>query len=143
MNWLLAHHSGTRRLFLVRGRAGQALGYFIITTKFHASASSEGFQNLTLGSIKDWVALAPEELPELGLLLLATRELCRDPALDALEVCLPEDAPGRALARLGFLPKGDLKFLFKAAPGSALADARFRERSRWWFRPADGDNLFF
>jgi hypothetical protein len=143
VNWLLAHHTGTRRLFVVHADGGKALGYFLVTTKFHATASSEGFQNLTLGSIKDWVALAPDELRELDLLLLATRELCRDPAVDAIEVCLPEDAPGRALRRLGFLPKGDLKFLFKAAPGSPVATAPFRDRSRWWFRPADGDNFFF
>ncbi len=143
VNWMLAHHGGTRRLFLVRGREGQALGYFIVTTKFHASASSEGFQNLTLGSVKDWVVLAPAEIRELDMLLLATRELGRDPVVDAIEVCLPEDLPGRSLRRLGFLPKGDLKFLFKAAPGSPIDEARFRERSSWWFRPADGDNLFF
>jgi len=143
VNWLLAHHGGARRLLLVRSRAGRALGYFVVTTKFHASASSEGFQNLTLGSIKDWLALAPGEITELDLLLLATRELGRDPAVDAIEVCLPQDLPGRALRRLGFLPKGDLKFLFKAAPGSPLAQPACRDRSRWWFRPADGDNLFF
>jgi len=143
VNWLLAHHNGTRRLFVVRAKDGRPLGYFIVTTRFHASASREGFQNFTLGSIKDWLVLAPDAIQELDLLLLATRELGRDPAVDAIEVCLPQDLPGRSLRRLGFIPKGDLKFLFKPAPGSPIADPAFRDRSRWWFRPADGDNLFF
>lgn len=143
LNWLLSHHGGTRRLYLVRGRDARALGYFVVTTRFHASASSEGFRNLMLGSIKDWVVFEPGSIGELDLLLLATRELCRDPAVDAIEACLPDDASGPALRRLGFLEKGDLKFLFKAAPQSPLAGNAFRERNHWWFRPADGDNLFF
>ena len=143
VNWLLSHHTGTRRLYLVRGHDSRALGYFIVTTKFHASASSEGFKNLTLGSIKDWMVLAPGAIGELDLLLLATRELCRDAAVDAIEVCLPDDASGPTLRRMGFLAKGDLKFLFKAAPQSPLAAAPFRDRNNWWFRPADGDSLFF
>ncbi|MBK7644940.1 MAG: hypothetical protein IPJ19_18170 [Planctomycetes bacterium] len=143
INWLLAHHEGTRRLFLARARDGRALGYFLVTTKFHASASSDGFRNLTLGSIKDWMSFEPGELGEPDLLLLATRELCRDRAVDAIEVCLPDESAARALRRLGFLVKGDLKFLFKAAPQSPLAAAPLRERNQWWFRPADGDNLFF
>lgn len=143
INWLLEHHAGRCRLLLVHGAAGRTLGYFIVTTQFHASASSEGFKNITLGSIKDWMVLEPGAIGELDLLLLATRELCRDPAVDAIEVCLPDDSAGRALQRLGFLVKGDLKFLFKAAPQSPLSAAEFLDRKNWWFRPADGDNLFF
>src|SRR6185436_11254015 len=118
VNWLLAHHAGEHGLFLVRGRDERPLGYFIVTSRFHASASSEGFRNLTLGSVKDWVVLVPGAIEELDLLLLATRELCRQPALDAIEICLPGGAAGPALKRLGFVEKGELKFLFKAAPGS-------------------------
>jgi hypothetical protein len=143
VNWLLAHRTDSPRLCTVHDREGRTLGYFIVTSRFHESASDGKFRNVTLGSVKEWLVLEPERLGELELLLLATRELCSDARLDAIEICLPDDALGAALRRLGFVAKGELKLLFKAGPKSPLAQAKYQQRKLWWFRPADGDGFFF
>lgn len=143
VNWLLSHRLDSRKLCTVHDRDGRTLGYFIVTSRFHESASDGKFKNITLGTVKEWMVLEPERLGELELLLLATRELCNDTRLDAIEICLPDDSLGIALRRLGFVAKGDLKLLFKAGPKSPLAQDKYKDRSNWWFRPADGDYFFF
>jgi len=143
INWLLGHRREARQLCIVHDKSGHMLGYFIYTSRFHESASDGRFRNLMLGSIKEWMVVDPERISDFELLLLATRELFLDDRLDAIEVCLPDEALGPSLRRLGFMRKGDLKLLFKAGPKSPLAHEKYRNRSAWWFRPADGDNFFF
>lgn len=133
----------------VGGRTEPA-GYIVCKARFHEFATHRRLPNLLLGSVQDWASFAGgggRHGPSwAALFLLGARELSRV-GVDAVEVCVDErhgeGARGaRALRRLGFVPVGEFRSLWKASRGSPLADAAFADSANWRLRPGDGDTFF-
>ena len=92
MEWMLAHDfddlpSRRKALFVVRDLAdGQVLGYFLIKARFFARATQRDIRDVTIGSVQDWIGVAPDRLSDATLVWMAV-----DTALafgvDAVEVC--------------------------------------------------------
>lgn len=146
INWLLDNALAPaprdrQGLFYVRDRGGDPLGYFLLKAHLYPVATHRQFRDLFIGSLKDWAVFEPARLGFTDLVLLAAAELARW-GVDAVEVCLPDPAAAAALRRHGFVPAGDLHLVFKAAPGTPLADPALHRQPLWNIRPADGDNFF-
>lgn len=125
--------------FLVTFYAGGCLvGYAGARLKFFSVASAQGFRNVRLGSLYDWMIFDPQQLSFRDLAACASRELIARGA-DGVELCAT-DAGEEAALRSMWLPRvGTNHLLWKAAKGSVLDDARFRDRERWTIRPGDAD----
>ncbi|MCA9297112.1 MAG: hypothetical protein KC983_11360, partial [Phycisphaerales bacterium] len=145
MNWLLRiadpAEQREQRLCLVRAHDGHLVGAFMIRRRFHDTASSDGFRNVMLGSLKDHAVFDADQVDVLGLTMLALRELIAW-GVDAAEVCATNDQDSRALRRLGLAQRGELHLVCHANPESPLYGNAFAERSAWWITPAEGDNFF-
>ncbi|MBL9121946.1 MAG: hypothetical protein JNL80_18715 [Phycisphaerae bacterium] len=147
IDWMLGHRfvsdpRAKQGLAIVRnGDTGKGLGYILTKTRFHERASHRGFRNVLLGSLQDWMSFAGSGLDFETLALCAMAELVRD-GVSGIEICVPPQENARALRGLGFVRLGAQHFLFSAAPDSPLAAKHFSDPAAWWFRPADGDNVF-
>lgn len=145
VNWVVQNSfqcdpRNRRGLFVVRA-AGECVAYFLITSKFHESASRRGLRNLLLGSLQDWLIFDRSKIDVEQIILLALRELANwDVA--AVEVCLAEGDHSRSLWRWGFRRVEGLHLLVKAGPASPFRDERLLTPTAWRVRPADGDNAF-
>jgi len=145
LDWLLAESfesDPTRRkgLYVVRDKADNVLGYFLLKMRVFETASHRGFKNVLMGSLYDWMTFDSGQLTNRQIALLATRELANWGA-DAIEICTDNPDVGRAVRRLGFLRVGELHTLVRAAKPSPLA-GQFPDQKDWRLRPADGDNFF-
>lgn len=146
INWLLEHRfnddpSVRKALYYVSERRRRVVGYFILKSRFHPTASQHGFRSLTLGSLGDWMILDPACLRLEQIVLLAVRALMQwNP--DAIELCLESKKTLTWLRRWGFPRVGELNILVRAASKSLLRAAHLREQTAWRLRPAEGDNLF-
>jgi len=146
LRWLVTHAfeddaRNRRALYVVRDAQDAPLGYFLVKSRFYAQASHRGFRDLHLGSLHDWLVLDERALPFERLVLLAAAELARWD-VDAVEVCLPHDAAGARLARLGFRRAGEMHVVVRGAPGSPLTAPEHADTSTWWVRPGEGDYAF-
>ena len=147
VRWLAHHrfHDDPRDrsgIFLVHGGDGDPVAYFLLKARFYDHAGGGRFRNLYRGSLQDWAVFRPEAVGLAELVLLST-DVLGDWNTDAVEVCLPPDASGLRLARLGFAAAGELHLMVKASAASPLADPAYREPGSWRVRPAEGDNFFF
>jgi hypothetical protein len=146
LNWVIgfdAEDPGHRlQLCLVRDRQGRPLGEFIVTARRQVEPVEDGFANFTLGAVKGWVVFDPERIDELGIVLLALRELERFD-VDVAKVCVANAAVGSRLRRLGLIRRGKLAFLIKASAHSPLKAPADLQLSSWRVLPGDGDHFFF
>lgn len=125
--------------FLVTFHVGGCLvGYAGARLKFFPVASAQGFRNVRLGSLYDWAIFDPEQLSFRDLVACASRELVTRGA-DGVELCATNPAEETALRSMRLPRVGTNHLLWKAAKGSVLDDARFRDRERWTIRPGDAD----
>ncbi|MGE0255524.1 MAG: hypothetical protein AB7N54_09735 [Alphaproteobacteria bacterium] len=145
--WLFAHEfddvpSRQTRLLVVRERRdGAVLGHVLVKAQFFERATQRGIRDVTIGSVQDWLSLNPERLSDATLVWLgigAALEL----GTDAVEVCTADAALGRILRGAGLVRLGALDFVWRAAPGTALAARAWRDPARWRLRPAESDNFF-
>ena len=148
VNWMLANTfkddpRNRQDLYLVYDdrAGGKIVAYFMTKVRFHPTATSRQFRNLLLGAIQDWFIVEPQRASLHQLVLLASAQLTRQ-KVDAIELNLPSERRFRWLKPMGFAPAGAVHFLYKAAPGSPLADPNLARIENWWCRPADGDNFF-
>lgn len=147
MAWLLAHDfddlpSRRKALYLVRDReSGEVLGYFLVKSRFFERATQREIRNVTIGSVQDWLSLAPGRLSDATLVFLAVDALL-GLAVDAVEICTADAALGATLRRAGMVRMGRLDFVYRAAPRTPLADPVWRDPRRWRLRPAESDNFF-
>jgi hypothetical protein len=142
VNWLLRNSFYEAlpvhpALYLVRDRAGRVVGYFL--TKATTYPSHQGFEDVVVGSLKDWMIFDPSALSLGELVSCAVRALLRRD-VEAIEVCLPPAASPR-LRALGFVRRGSLHLFLKGSAGSPLARVETSEGTVG-LRPADGDNFF-
>jgi hypothetical protein len=145
LNWVVgfdaedpAHHL---QLFLVRDRDGRPLGEFLLSARRQDRPVDDGFAGFTLGAVKSWTVFEPERIDELGIVLLALRELERFD-VDVSKVSVPSAELGRRLRRLGLLRRGRLAFLVKASSDSPLKEPEDLQLSSWRVRSADGDHFY-
>jgi hypothetical protein len=145
-NWLLANRFDDspklrRRLMIVSDWANKPVAFFLVRSRFYESATQRQLRNITFGSVQDWKIFEPGAISLFMLVVLAVKTLCKD-CSDAVEI--PTFEPGLmvSLKRFVFLQVGSLNFLFRGAPGSALADKSLHDPSLWSIKPADGDNFF-
>lgn len=125
--------------FLVTVYAGASLvGYAGAKVKFFPVASAQGFKNLRLGSLYDWMIFDRELLSYRDLAACASRELIARGA-DAVELCATDREEEAALRSMWLPRMGENRLMWKAAKGSILDDARFRHREGWTIRPGDAD----
>jgi hypothetical protein len=146
VNWVLQNSfqcdpQNRRGLFLVRDDDGECVAYFLITSRFHESASRHGLRNLLLGSLQDWLIFDRRKIDLEQLILLALREVSNWD-IAAFEVCLAERDQSRLLWRWGFRRVEGLHLLIKAGAASPLRGERLLTPTAWRVRPADGDNAF-
>ncbi len=146
VNWLVRHsfhgeRDARRGLFLVRDSGGDIVAYFLVKCRRYEDASSYGFRSLLLGTLGDWAIFDQERVGLGEIALLAVGKLARW-GVDAIEICVPPDASGTvSLGRLGFVRAGDLHLMVRGSSASPLVDG-LRDLSRWYVRPAEGDNFF-
>lgn len=125
--------------FLVTFHAGGSLvGYAGARLKFFPVASAQGFRNVRLGSLYDWMIFDGQQLSFRDLVACACRELIARGA-DGVELCATNATEDAALRSMRLPRVGTNHLLWKAAKGSVLDDARFRDRERWTIRPGDAD----
>lgn len=146
VNWLLRgsfepHPRDQQALFLVHDQRDELIGYALTKLRYHEQASHRGFRDVLLGSLQDWLIVEPDRHSFRTLALLTMHELARLGA-DAVEICLPAPMGRGGLLPLGLMPVGAQHALFKAGPGTPLADPTFRDPAAWHIRPGDGDAFF-
>lgn len=147
MEWLLAHDfddlpSRRKALFVVRDRTdGQVLGYFLVKARFFEQATQRDIRNVAIGSVQDWIGVAPDRLSDATLVWMAV-DAALALGVDAVEVCTADASLSAALARGGMLRQGTLDFVFRAAPRTLLSAPEWRDPRRWRLRPAESDNFF-
>lgn len=145
INWILTHSFNSdsrnrRMLFVVHNTRNERLAYFVIKVRFYASATHREFRNLLLGSLMDWMIVAPGMLDFRALIQLAINELCRL-EVDAIEVCADQTSLSGWLRRCGFVRVGAMHGFFRNVAPSPLAGTVQFSSDACWIRPGDGDNL--
>jgi GNAT superfamily N-acetyltransferase len=146
INWLMTHAfegdpDQKRGLFLVKDGAGEPVAYFLTKSRFYREASQHQIQNIVIGSLLDWRIFDERRVGTFDIAMFAMETLLAG-GVDAAEVCMPDPEASRRLSQLGFPKAGSLNLMFKAAPGSALADPEYHHPEGWSMRPAEGDNIF-
>jgi hypothetical protein len=146
VNWLLgnsfhAESQAQRGLFYILDRHERVAAYFVVKCRFYEEASQQGFRNVLLGSLQDWLVLDRARVDLSHVLLFAFERLSAWD-VDAIEVCVPDDEAGTPLARLGFVRVGELHVFVQAAGANPLASPAYRDAAAWRLRPAEGDNFF-
>lgn len=144
--WLLqarfhADPDTRRDLHLVES-AGRVVGWVLTKVDRYALASSMQLPDLRLGSVMDWGSFDLKVISESDLVRLGVTTFGAH-AIDGVEVCTADAALGLELRRLGLMPSGSLRFMFRATKASPLADPAYAQASAWRLRPADGDKYFF
>ncbi|MEQ8768951.1 MAG: GNAT family N-acetyltransferase [Phycisphaerales bacterium] len=121
-------------------RAGEPLGYFIVSDRFHETASRWGYRDLRLATVKDWQAA--DATPESNRVLaeVAARTAMTHDA-DAVELCTNDPELAHRLRTLGGFVRGSSP-LFLHADDSAIVPA-LADPASWDFRSADGDYFVF
>jgi GNAT superfamily N-acetyltransferase len=145
INWLKTNRfegdaNQRKELYLVED-GGTPVAYFLTKSRFYAEASQYQIENVTIGSLLDWRVFDERRLDTFDVSLLAL-EMLAATEVDVVEICMPDPAVSRKLARLGLPTAGSLNLMFKAAPGSLLHPPDYHHPERWLMRPADGDNSF-
>lgn len=157
-NWLLAHRFGgdetgvagvaggrasrhERALYLVHVRGvPRPVGYFFLKVKFYPVATHRRFPDLTLASLADVGVFDPSVFSLEAATHMAFLE-AGELGADALEVCDAVGARRGFYKGLGFLPAGQMHLVIRGAPGTPLADARWKDPAAWDFRLGDGENV--
>ncbi len=142
INWAMkaGPQRNSRRLYLVKDRTGRAVAYFMTGLMQHDEADGGRIRNIRLASVLDWMNFDDQAMGEAELLLLALRTLL-DARADAIELCVPEPQPGRALRKLGLLRKGALNMVIRFPAGTPGISGLQFNAANVWFRPADADGF--
>lgn len=144
INWLLdssdPEDQPNQRVYLVRDRRDKVVGYFVVRRRAH-SLSGKRFQDVVIGTLKDWAVFDEERIDTLSIVLLAARELLSW-EVDIVLVSVPDFAVGKALRKFGFVRKGAVKAGFHAVPPSPLVTDECQQQTNWRITLAEADNFY-
>lgn len=127
-----------RNLFLTVRAKNDVAGYALIKMRFLKVASAHGFKDVLLGSLQDWRVFHPALITYRDVVVSACRELTAR-GVDAVEVCGSNREEEGYLKAMRLPRIGEVHLMWRAAPGTALDDPRFRDRERWMIRVGDDD----
>jgi hypothetical protein len=142
INWLLRNSfyealPVVPALYYVYDRRGRIVGYFL--TKATTYPSHQGFKDVIVGSLKDWMIFDRDALSLTELVACAVQALLRWD-VEAIEVCLPATTAPH-LQSLGFVRRGTLHLFLKGSTESPLGRVEIGN-GPIGLRPAEGDNFF-
>lgn len=143
VNWQLAVGAANEgreyRLYLVRDKSGEAVGYFILQRKPMPLLSGR-FRDVMVGALRDWSIFDDERADALSLALLAARESAAWGA-DATLLPAHDAATIQGMRSLGFRAGEELRTVFHAVAPSSLVDEQYHDLAAWRFTPAEADGL--